>query len=103
MRGVPLDADHEYAGSFGDLLNPYALLGGVATLLLFAAHGAIFLSLRTRGDLRERAPPLGRGRSLPAVVVGGAGLHRLDARPLGRGRRRSTAVAVVGGVAPRSP
>ena len=38
-----------------DLLKPYALLGGVATLVLFLAHGAVFLSLRTHGDMVERA------------------------------------------------
>src|SRR5690606_23796303 len=31
VRGVPIDADHEYAGSLLDLLNPYALLGGLTT------------------------------------------------------------------------
>ncbi len=32
LRGVPLDADHEYVGGLLDLLNPYALLGGATTL-----------------------------------------------------------------------
>src|SRR3954465_4356487 len=51
VRGVPLSADHEYTGSFFTLLNPYSLLGGVVTLSLFALHGAVFLSLRTTGEL----------------------------------------------------
>ncbi|MBJ7456562.1 MAG: cytochrome d ubiquinol oxidase subunit II [Thermoleophilia bacterium] len=71
VRGVALDADHEYAGSFLDLLNPYALLGGVATLAICAAHGAIFLTLRTDGDMRERARALARPLTL-VVVAGGA-------------------------------
>ena len=69
VRGVALDAEHEYVGSFFDLLNPYALLGGVATLAICAAHGAIFLTLRTEGDMRERARAL--ARPLTAVVVAG--------------------------------
>ncbi|WP_157245965.1 cytochrome d ubiquinol oxidase subunit II [Nonomuraea typhae] len=55
VRGVKLDARHEYAGTFWDLLNPYALLGGLVTLTLFLTHGAIFLSLKTTGEIRGRA------------------------------------------------
>ncbi|NKQ52886.1 cytochrome d ubiquinol oxidase subunit II [Amycolatopsis sp. K13G38] len=55
VRGVPLDARHHYTGSFLTLLNPYALLGGLTTLSVFAMHGAVFLSLKTTGDLRRRA------------------------------------------------
>src|SRR3954466_10308346 len=42
VRGVPIDADAEYTGSFFTLLNPYALLGGLATLSLFLLHGTVF-------------------------------------------------------------
>jgi cytochrome bd ubiquinol oxidase subunit II len=55
VRGVPLNADHVYTGSLLTLLNPYGLLGGLATLTLFALHGAIFTSLKTTGELRARA------------------------------------------------
>ncbi|MFI7439980.1 cytochrome d ubiquinol oxidase subunit II [Nonomuraea indica] len=55
VAGVPLDADHEYTGTLFTLLTPYALLGGLATLLLFTQHGAVFLALRTTGELRGRA------------------------------------------------
>ena len=58
VRGVPLEevGDHiEYVGSFLNLLNPYALLGGLVTLTLFITHGAIFLSLKTDGAIRDRA------------------------------------------------
>ncbi|MBB6349067.1 cytochrome d ubiquinol oxidase subunit II [Nonomuraea muscovyensis] len=55
VAGVPLDADHEYTGTLFTLLGPFALLGGLATLLLFTQHGAIFLALRTTGELRRRA------------------------------------------------
>jgi cytochrome d ubiquinol oxidase subunit II len=96
VRGVSLAPDGEYAGSFWDLLNPYALLGGVATLLLCAAHGAIFLSLRTRGDLVERARSLARPLSWGLVVVGAGFL----AWTLGRsaGDDDLAALALVGGI-----
>lgn len=55
VRGVRLDASHEYVGTFWNLLNPYALLGGLTTLALFVTHGAIFLALKTTGDIRVRA------------------------------------------------
>ncbi len=58
VRGVPikeLDGNLEYVGGFFNLLNPYALLGGVVTLSVFLTHGAIFLSLKTAGSIRDRA------------------------------------------------
>jgi len=58
LRGVPLDADNEFAGSLLDLLSPYALLGGLTTLSLFLLHGAVFVSLKTDGDVRHRARAL---------------------------------------------
>lgn len=54
-HGVPLDARMQYTGTFWTLLNPYALVGGVALLLLFLFHGALFLTLRLEGELADRA------------------------------------------------
>jgi cytochrome d ubiquinol oxidase subunit II len=55
VRGVKIDSEGEYVGTVLDLLNPYALLGGLVTLALFTFHGAVFVSLKTRGGIRERA------------------------------------------------
>lgn len=55
VRGVPIDADKEFVGSLLDLLHPYALLGGAVTLTVFLVHGAVFVGLKTVGDIRERA------------------------------------------------
>jgi cytochrome bd ubiquinol oxidase subunit II len=55
LRGVPIDAHMQYVGGFFNLLNPYALIGGMATLTMFLLHGAIFLNLKTEGILHERA------------------------------------------------
>ena len=60
VRGVPLTADHEYAGGLLNLLNPYALLGGAVFLAVFLTHGAHFLALKTDGEVRDRANRLAR-------------------------------------------
>ncbi|MFU8874266.1 cytochrome d ubiquinol oxidase subunit II [Micromonospora sp. SL4-19] len=69
LRGVPLSADHEYVGGLLDLLNPYALLGGLATLGLFLTHGAVFLALKTTGDIRERAGALAVKLGVGTAVI----------------------------------
>ncbi|GAA3950507.1 cytochrome d ubiquinol oxidase subunit II [Actinoplanes auranticolor] len=71
IRGVRLDADHEYVGGFFELLNPYALLGGLTTLTLFTLHGAVFLALKTGGEMRERAGRLAAAIAGPAIAVAG--------------------------------
>ena len=72
VRGVPLEKKNgviEYSGGFFNLLNPYALLGGVVTLTVFLTHGAIFLSLKTDGAIRERARALVTKIGLVAAVA----------------------------------
>ncbi|MDQ0958087.1 cytochrome d ubiquinol oxidase subunit II [Streptomyces sp. B4I13] len=64
VRGVKIDAEGEYAGTVLDLLNPYALLGGLVTLALFTFHGTVFVALKTRGDIRDRARALARWAGL---------------------------------------
>jgi len=55
LHGVPLDANHEFTGSFFDLVGPYALFGGVMTVTLFLFHGSLFLVLKTEGTMLVRA------------------------------------------------
>ncbi|MBX9397962.1 cytochrome d ubiquinol oxidase subunit II [Streptomyces sp. TRM72054] len=97
VGGVKIDRNFEYVGTLWDLLNPYALLGGLVTLTLFTFHGAVFTALKTVGDIRERARRLafqvglvtaalavlfllwtqvesGNGKSLVAMVVAVAAL-----------------------------
>lgn len=69
VRGVELDANFEYVGGFWALLNPFALLGGVVTLLLFLTHGSVFLALKTQGDMRERSRRLASYLSVASVVA----------------------------------
>lgn len=56
LRGVPLDAAHYFAGTFGFLLNPYALGVGLLALLSLAQHGAAWVGMRVDG------PPAGRAK-----------------------------------------
>lgn len=69
VRGVPIGADMDYTGGFFNLLNPYALLGGTVSVLIFTLHGAVFLSLRTGGDVRERAHAVAMRMWLPSLLV----------------------------------
>lgn len=55
IKGLPINAKMQYAGTFFDLLSPYTLVGGVAFLLVFLFHGALFLTLKVQGELIERA------------------------------------------------
>ncbi len=69
VRGVPLDAHHQYVGDFFTLLNPYALLGGLTTLALFVTHGAVFLGLKMTGSVRTRANRLGGQAGLVTALL----------------------------------
>jgi cytochrome d ubiquinol oxidase subunit II len=69
LRGVAIDANMTYVGTFGDLLNPYALLGGLVTLTLFILHGALFLELKTSDVIRERVSRAARLFWLPVTVL----------------------------------
>ena len=51
-RGIPLDSQGDFIGTFTGLLNPYSLLLGVTVVALFAMHGAIFLVMKTEGELQ---------------------------------------------------
>ncbi|WP_136313369.1 cytochrome d ubiquinol oxidase subunit II [Actinomyces procaprae] len=62
---VPADAliagaSHQVTGGFLSLLTPFTLLGGAATCLLFLTHGALFITLKTAGDLSQRAAAFAR-------------------------------------------
>lgn len=72
VRGVPIDETGTYVGGFFNLLNPFALLGGLVTLGLFLSHGAIYLSLKTSGEVQVRAAAWAKNMSIVAVVAGAA-------------------------------
>ncbi|MCX8011103.1 MAG: cytochrome d ubiquinol oxidase subunit II, partial [Ignavibacteria bacterium] len=53
MKGIPLTKDGIFLGNLLTLLNPYSILIGILTVNLFVLHGAIFMTLKTEGELRE--------------------------------------------------
>jgi cytochrome d ubiquinol oxidase subunit II len=68
-RGVPINAEMQYVGGFINLLNPYALLGGLAAVFAFALQGAIFLSLKTMGAMQDKSQKTARKLWLPEVII----------------------------------
>jgi len=68
LRGVPFDARGNFAGTFGFLLNGYAIGVGALALAALALHGAAFLAWRTSGNLQSRARSATRFL-WPAVVL----------------------------------
>ena len=102
LRGVPLNAAGVYTGNLLTLLNPYGLLGGLATLSLFTLHGAIFLSLKTTGELRERARAVAVRVAAAAVPLAAAFLAISQAahgKPATDVTAAVAAVALLGAVA----
>lgn len=69
IRGVPIDAKMTYVGGFFNLLNPFSLLVGITFLLLFSLHGALYLRLRTTGEVLDRANSVVRNLLIPTIVV----------------------------------
>jgi cytochrome d ubiquinol oxidase subunit II len=96
VAGVPIDENKQFTGSLITLLNPFGLLGGLTTLLLFITHGLYYLTLKTEGDIRERARRLSLPVGLATAVV--AVLFLLWANQI-RGDLLSTAVAVLAAAA----
>ncbi len=68
LKGVPIDRSKTYVGGFFDLVSPYTLLAGLATLALFVTHGAIFLELKSSDPIRARALAVVK-RAGPAATV----------------------------------
>ncbi len=71
IRGVDLTPEYEMVSSFWSLLSPFALLGGAVTALIFLTHGAIFLALKTGGEMRDRTGKLAARLAVPTVIAAG--------------------------------
>lgn len=71
VRGVELSDTYQYVGGFWALLNPFALVGGLTTLVLFLLHGAVFVALKTDGEIRARARRFAGVLAVVALVVAG--------------------------------
>ena len=69
---MPINSRGDFDGTFWDLFSLYTVLGGVAVVLLFAFHGATYLTLRTTGELCRRAAAAAGRLSIATAVVGAA-------------------------------
>jgi cytochrome d ubiquinol oxidase subunit II len=69
LKGTPIDETKTFTGGFLDLLSPYTLLAGLATLTLFITHGAIFLNLKSTDPIRARAAAATRKVGPVATVL----------------------------------
>jgi cytochrome d ubiquinol oxidase subunit II len=72
VHGVPINSSHQFTGNLLTLLHPYALLGGLVTLSLFTLHGALFLALKTDGNVRHAARRFAGKLGVVAVVLAAA-------------------------------
>ena len=71
---VPADslvagAAHQITGGLLSMVTPFTLLGGAVTCLLFLNHGALFVALKTTGELSQRALSLSRRLAPIATVI----------------------------------
>lgn len=85
LQGVPFEFNQlnqvKYTGSFFGLLNPFALLCGVISLMMLTTQGATWLQMKTTGDLRNRARAIAQLTStitLVSFVAAGAWLYFKD-------------------------
>jgi len=74
FKGIPMRNDFAtnnfaYDGNLLSLLNPYGLLTGVLFVLLFAVHGSLYASIKTDGELSQRAAAMANRLWLPLLVV----------------------------------
>ncbi len=67
--GIPLDANHEFAGNWLDFFNPFALLVSLTTLALFMMHGAIFLTMKTENRLFTKTTILAKNFTIFFVIA----------------------------------
>jgi cytochrome d ubiquinol oxidase subunit II len=68
LNGLPIGANHEYTGSFWDLFTAYGVFAGITLVGLCLLHGAIFIGLKTTGDVRFRAGKTAR-RIAPVTAL----------------------------------
>jgi cytochrome d ubiquinol oxidase subunit II len=94
LRGVPLDASGYFQGTFGFLLNGYALAVGLLSLLVLSMHGAAFLWMRVDDELRPRARRLTRALLVPVILAfAGVTAWTISMHPIGEALWITPAVA----------
>ena len=69
FQGIPIDEAGVFQGNLFSLLNPYGLLGGIFFTLLFTVHGAVWLAVKTEGELHDRSAALAGKLWIALAVV----------------------------------
>jgi len=73
LQGVPFTFDDMlrpfYSGSFFGLLNPFALLTGIVSLSMLVMHGAVYLQMRTEGQIANRTRRAARIAGIVFIVA----------------------------------
>jgi cytochrome d ubiquinol oxidase subunit II len=69
LAGLPINQNHDFTGTFFDLLTPYGLWTGVTLVGLCLLHGATFPKLKTTDVLRERARVAARPLGSAAILL----------------------------------
>jgi cytochrome d ubiquinol oxidase subunit II len=68
LNGLPIDKSQNYTGSFWDLLQPYGIYTGITLVAICILHGATFITLKTTGEVADRASHVA-GRAGPVVAL----------------------------------
>ena len=78
VRGVPIGADGYFflplwtnfrTGVHPGILDWYTVLGGVLSLVSLSLHGALYLALKTEGEIEERATAFAKWAWIGAAVL----------------------------------
>lgn len=69
FAGIPVDKEGVFQGNLFTLLNPYGLAGGIFFVVAFLHHGALWLAVKSRGDVRDRARAVSRKLWVGALVT----------------------------------
>jgi cytochrome d ubiquinol oxidase subunit II len=81
FSGTKIGPDMNFTGRMADFLTTIdGLVGAVAFLALFLAHGAVFTALKTVGPIREQARRIAVPTALAALVLVGVILLRVNVK-----------------------
>ncbi|AIQ61698.1 cytochrome d ubiquinol oxidase subunit II [Paenibacillus borealis] len=69
IKGLPIDGDMQMYAGFFDIVNAYTVVAGITVVLLCLVHGLMFTTLRTLGDLQERARKLAQKLLIPLAAL----------------------------------
>lgn len=69
IKGLPIGSDMEMHAGFFDIVNGYTVVAGITVVLMCLVHGLMFTTLRTLGDLQERARKLAQRLLIPLAVL----------------------------------